>query len=132
VERKREAVLAKPDELLLLNKSAHELEIMMGEALVADEFGAKDLTNVEKQATARRWFAAHLSEFREALCVSPIRTEIFSAAKSDRNMLFAAVVDGLGKIHGLPVPVAVLSARLVHYGLDQLCAETEGRPKDSE
>jgi hypothetical protein len=117
--------MSRSDDLSLLSKSTGELEIMLGEALVADEFGAKDLTKAEKQATARRWFALHLGEFRQAVCTSQIRTKIFSSAKSNRNALFAAVVDALGSVAGLPVPVAVLSARIIHYGLDQLCGEAK-------
>ena len=108
---------------LLLDKSPDELDLLLGEALVADEFGAKDLSNVEKQATARRWFQSHVNEFKEAVCVSSIRTKVFAAKKADRNTLFAAVFDALGKLVGIPVPIAVLSARLIHYGLDQLCAD---------
>ena len=111
------------NEKWLLDKSTDELDLMLGEALTADDFGAKDLSDIEKQATARRWFTLHLKDFQHALCISPIRTKIFSAKQVDRNALFAAVIDTLGKLAGLSVPVAVLSARIIHYGLDQLCAD---------
>ncbi len=114
-----------PGENSFLEMSSAELDLLLGESLVAEEFGAKELSAVEKQAAARRWFASHLHDFQQVLCVSPVRTSIFSADKADRNTLFAAVVDTLGKVTGLPVPVAVLSARIIHYGLDKLCAETE-------
>ena len=107
----------------LLNKSTDELDLLLGEALVADEFGAKDLSDVEKRAAARRWFDAHVKEFQHAVCTSSIRTKIFAPKKTDRNTLFASVLDALGKLAGIPVPVAVLTARLIHYGLDQLCAD---------
>lgn len=112
-------------ELALLDAPADELDLLLGEALVADEFGAKDLSDAEKQAAARRWFNAHLEEFRHAICVaSPLRTKIFAAEKMERTALFAAVIDTLGTgAFGMPVPVAVLSARLIKYGLDKLCAE---------
>jgi hypothetical protein len=117
------------NDLSLLDRSADEIDLILGEELVADEFGAKDLTDVEKQATGRRWFASHLGEFRQALCGSSIRTKVFAPAKSDRNALFAAVVDTLAKAAGWPVPVAVLSAKLIHYGLDQLCEGGEPSSK---
>jgi len=108
----------------LLGLTASELELMLGDALVADEFGAKDLSAAERRAAARRWFNAHLQDFREAICVSsPLRTMIFSADKVDRNTLFAAVIDAVGTtVLGTHVPIAVLSARLIQYGLDTLCA----------
>jgi hypothetical protein len=112
-------------ELALLDAPDDELDLLLGEALVADEFGAKDLSDTEKRAAGRRWFDAHLAEFRHAICVeSPLRAKLFSAEKMERTALFAAVVDTLGTgALGLPVPVAVLSARLIKYGLDKLCAE---------
>ena len=116
------------DALSLLDKSPDELDIMLGDALVAEEFGAKDLTDVEKQATARRWFVSNLGRFRQAICDSPVRTKIFAAGKSDRNLLFAAVVDALLKVAGLPVPPAVLSAKIIHYGVDQLCEDAKPSP----
>ena len=113
------------NESWLLDKSPDELDLIMGEALVADEFGAKDLSDVEKRATAKRWFGAHITDFQQAICVSSFRTKIFAAKQADRNTLFAAVLDALGKLAGIPVPVAVLTARLIHYGLDRLCSESK-------
>jgi hypothetical protein len=111
------------DDLSLLEMPVSQLDLMIGDALVAEEFGAKDLTDAEKQATARRWFDSRLEDFRHAICVaSPLRTRIFAPEKLDRNTLFAAVIDALSKILGMPVPVAVVSARLIHYGLDKLRA----------
>lgn len=67
-------------ELALLDAPDDELDLLLGEALVADEFGAKDLSDTEKRAAGRRWFDAHLAEFRQAICVdSPLRAKLFSA-----------------------------------------------------
>ena len=111
-------------ELALLDAPENELDLLLGEALVADEFGAKDLSEAEKQAVAQRWFNAHLADFRHAICESQLRGKIFGSEKMERTTLFAAVIDTLGTgAFGMPVPVAVLAARLIKYGLDRLCAE---------
>ena len=113
-------------ELALLDVPENELDLLIGEALVAEEFGAKELSEAEKRATARRWFDLHLAEFQHAICVeSSLRTKLFAPESMDRNTLFAGVADAVSTVAlGVPVPVALLSARLVKYGLDKLCADT--------
>jgi hypothetical protein len=113
------------DQLALLDVPSSELDLIIGEAVVAGEFGAKDLTDAEKQSTARAWLEVHRKEFRRAICVdSPVRAHVSTAESMDRTTLFAGVMDAVATVTlGIPVPVAVLSARLVKYGLDKLCAE---------
>jgi hypothetical protein len=119
-------------DLALLDLPTSELDAMLGEALTAGEFGAKDLSDVERQAAGRRWLTANLDQMRDTICSSHVRTVLFGAGTEKRNLLFAAVVDALGSLHGLPVPVSVLSARLIQYGLDDICGtETSGDPDGS-
>jgi hypothetical protein len=114
-----------------LDMSSDELEVFIGTALLRDEFGSKDVSDAEKRAVAQRWFSSNLDEFRTAICGSGIiQDKLFGPQHAERNLLFGAVVDALGALRGLPVPVAALSAQVIHYGLRQLCAEpllTEGR-----
>lgn len=107
--------------LTLLDLPTWQLDVMLGEALTAGDFGARDQTDIEKQAIARNWLTANLDPMREAVCGSRVRAIMFGPDTEKRNLLFAAVLDGLGTLRGLPVPVSVLSARLVHYGLDRIC-----------
>ena len=113
------------EELALLDVPSSELELIIGEAVVAGEFGAKDLTDADKQSAGRAWLERHRKELRRAICVdSPLRNNVFAAESMDRTTLFAGVIDAVGTVTlGIPVPAAVLSARLVQYGLDKLCAE---------
>ncbi len=109
-------------DLALLDLPTWQLDVMLGEALTAEEFGAKDLSDTEKQAASRRWLTANLDRLRGAVCGSRLKGELFSHDAADRTLLFASVIDALGTIAvGLPVPATVLSARLIQYGLDQLC-----------
>lgn len=110
-----------------LEMSTDQLDIILGEALVRDEFGAKDRSDVEKRTTAQRWLSFNLDKLRIALCSSsPVRKALVSPETEKRDLLFAAVIDALGTMRGLPVPVTVLSARMVHYGIDRLCAGEHG------
>jgi hypothetical protein len=119
-------------DLALLDLPTWQLDVMLGEALTAGEFGSRDLTDIEKQSAARRWLSANLDRIRDAVCGSRVRTVLFGAETEKRNLLFAAVADALGTLRGLPVPVSVLSARLIHYGLDGICgAEMQAKPDGS-
>jgi hypothetical protein len=117
-------------DLALLDLPTWQLDVMLGEALTAGEFGAKDLSDIEKQTAARRWLSVNLDRMRDAICGSRVRTVLFGAEAEKRNLLFAAVVDALGTVRGLPVPVSVLAARLIHYGLDRICGAETGADPD--
>ncbi|MET8682527.1 hypothetical protein ABZW18_34510 [Streptomyces sp. NPDC004647] len=109
-------------DLALLDLPERQLDVMLGEALTAEEFGKRDYSDIERQAVARRWLTANLGRIRSAVCGPALRAVLRSAEAEKRNLLFAAVADALiVGFQGLPVPVAVLAARLVHYGLDDLC-----------
>jgi len=106
---------------LMLAKSPEEIEVLIGEALLADDFGAKDASDAERRAVARRWFEANLGAFRMLVCGSAALRAVFGAGKKDRNALLGALADVLGSQYGMTVPVTALSAMIIHYGLDKLC-----------
>lgn len=85
-------------DLALLDLPTWQLDVMLGEALTAGEFGARDLTDIEKQSAARRWLTANLDRIRDAVCGSHVRTVLFGAETEKRNLLFAAVADALGTL----------------------------------
>lgn len=111
----------------LLAMSPAEIEIIVGEALLADEFGAKDAGDAEKRKVARRWFENNLPSFRERVCGAELVSEVLRGPnKKDRNALFGALVDVLGAHYGVTVPVAALSVMIMHYGVDRLCPSGAG------
>ncbi|MVZ99276.1 hypothetical protein F8568_002510 [Actinomadura sp. LD22] len=101
----------------------NEVEVMIGEALLADGFGAKDANDAEKRLVARRWFQANMEAFRAAVCGSG---SVVAGANKDRNALLGALVDVLGSRFGVTVPVAAVSVMIMHYGVDRLCAAPGG------
>lgn len=104
-----------------------EIEIVLGEALLGDEFGAKDASDAEKRRIARRWFEENLASFREHVCGSGLVKEALTGpGKKDRNAILGALVDILGSHYGMTVPVAALSVMIMHYGLDRLCPAIAG------
>lgn len=106
-----------------LSKSNEEMDLIIGESLLGEGFGSKPASDSEKLEAAKNWFESNLNRFKNAVCPNPlVREYILGKKNQTRNEIFAAVVDGLLKLGGWgSVPVAVLSARLVNYGLDQLC-----------
>lgn len=114
------------DDLQYLQMSPQDLDLAIGASLLEDAFGAKPATDAEKRSAAATWFSANLDRFREGVCGSQlIRKDLFGKDKQDRNVLFGAVIDTLAKMGGFPVPVAVLGAKLIQYGLDQLCMDAK-------
>ncbi|MER7623831.1 hypothetical protein [Streptomyces sp. NPDC126503] len=102
-------------------KTPDELDLIIGAALLADDFGAKDYSESEKRAAARRWFRANLAEFRSLVCGNEAVNRAFSSKNKDRNTLLSALADVLASRYGMQVPVAALSAQLLHFGLEKLC-----------
>jgi len=109
----------------VLSMSLEELDLTIGEILIKDEFGMKSASDAEKRLTARRWFEGNLNRFRTAVCPNAIvRRYLLGQENKTRNELFAAVVGALLKLGGWEtIPVAILSARLINYGLDRLCSQ---------
>jgi hypothetical protein len=115
------------DDLKYLQMTPQDLELTIGALLLEDTLGAKSATDAEKRSAAGEWFAANLGRFRQGVCWNQrIRKDLFGKDKQDRNLLFATVIDALTALGGFPVPVAAISAQLIHYGLDRLCVDAKG------
>lgn len=116
------------DDLKYLQMSPHDLDLDIGGSLLQDTFGAKPATDAEKRSAAVEWFEANLGRFRKGVCGNQvIRSDLFGKDKQERNVLFGTVVDTLAKLGGFPVPVAAIAAKLIHYGLDQLCVDPKAQ-----
>jgi hypothetical protein len=102
------------------------IELIIGEALLEDDFGSKPAGDEEKRAIARRWFESNLASFQRLICASAVvREAVLSPANKDRNALIGALIDVLNASFGLTVPVAALSVMIIHYGLGRLCPALE-------
>ena len=107
-------------ELLELDDDA--LDLLIGTAVLAHELQSKEPSEHDRRSAGRVWFEHNLDQFRKVICTSTvIRRIMFSPDASDRDTLFAAVIDTVAVLRGLQAPVAVVAARLTHYGLDRLC-----------
>jgi hypothetical protein len=56
-----------------------QIEIMIGEALLADDFGSKPAGDAEKRAVARRRFETNLTAFQRSVCGSALVRETGSS-----------------------------------------------------
>lgn len=106
-----------------LAKSVDDLDLEIGRALLADELGSKKVSDRELRSTARRWLESNIDNFRYAICGNEIvQSQLMGEENIKRNELFTAVADALLSISGIGVPLTTLAARLIHYGLERLCA----------
>lgn len=108
--------------------SPDDLDIAIGRSLLVDELGSKDVSDHEAREVGLRWFTARLDTFREVVCAHPlVRSQLLLKSAQKRNELFAAVVDALMAWKGYGrIPVTTLGARLVHYGVQNLCPGCDG------
>jgi hypothetical protein len=59
-----------------------------------------------------------------------VQNQLLDEKAQSRNELFAGVVDALLRVPGLgAIPVTLLAARLIHYGMEQLCSEVPAKHK---
>ncbi len=114
-----------------LSMSIEELEVLIGESLMEGELGMKPASDAEKRLAAKKWFEINLRRFGKAVCSNKIvKNHLLGKENKTRNELLAAVIDVLLKLGGWgSIPIAVLSARLIHYGLDRLCPSSKKRSK---
>ena len=109
----------------VMQLSADELDLIIGDSLLEGEFGSKPVSEAEKRSVAANWFRANLDRFHVAICTSAfVNNYLLGKNNKTRNEILAAVVDALLKLGGWgTIPVVVLGARLMNYGLDQLCPQ---------
>src|SRR5438477_407185 len=106
----------------LLSLQADDLDLLIGDELLKDEFGAKPASDSEKRLAANRWFTNNLATFRTGVCTSHlVCNHILGKEKLERDELFGTLIDVLAQLGGFPVPIAAIAAKLFHFGLDQLC-----------
>jgi len=108
----------------LTKLSETELDALVGDALYAEDFGAKAPTDAEKIRRARRWFASQMIEFRQVVCTHHIVERYLEKKDSAERELFDAVVTALASLSGMPVPVSAVAAKIVRYGVSNLCSGT--------
>ena len=116
-----------------LDMSPEELDLEIGRLALAEQFGSKPVSDAEARAVAGRWFAMNLARLRSGVCAHPlVQSQLLDKGAQNRNDLFAAIADAVAKLAAFGiVPVTLLSARLVHYGVNRLCAEAEARGQSS-
>lgn len=105
----------------LLGLSEQELDLRLGEALYADDFGAKDPSDADKRRRAENWFSAQRSRLQQAVCSQPYVQRYVQKKDAVERELFDAVLAAVAALAGIPVPVGVLAAKIVRYGVANLC-----------
>ncbi|MFE6844490.1 hypothetical protein [Streptomyces sp. NPDC057686] len=106
----------------LLELPEHEIDLLIAQHLVGEDFGSREDDDEERLFIARRWFASLQGRLREAVCGNPTVMRAAENPGEGNRFLAAAVVDAV--LHsqlGLDVPATVLAVKVVHAGLHQLC-----------
>ena len=115
----------------LLTLSETELDLRLGAALYADDFGAKAPSDADKRRRAEHWFAAQRTRLQQTICTHPFVKNYLSKKDAVERELFDAVLAAVAAMAGLPVPGSVLAAKIVRYGLTNLCVLDEA-PADAK
>jgi hypothetical protein len=106
-----------------LELSDAQLDALIGEHLLEGDFGAKDVTAAEKQRIGASWFESRRDEFRQSVCTSQaVRVYVGQSGATEKE-LADAVVGALAFLAGGPVPVALLAAKVLRFGLTRLCPD---------
>lgn len=106
----------------LLNASERDIDLLIAQHLVGDDFGNREDDEEEHVFIARRWFSSIQNRVRDAVCG---RTAVMQAMENpgDNNyLLVAAIADAImqANLH-VEVPAAVLAMKVVQVGVHKLC-----------
>jgi hypothetical protein len=114
------------ESMKLLTMSEADLDLMIAKFLLEGELRMKPFSENERRFIAQQWFKKNLKKFQSAICSNLIVQGILKKENKTQMELAAAVMDALLAIGGWGnIPVTVLSARLINYGLEKLCHESE-------
>lgn len=106
----------------LLELPEQELDLLIAQHLVGEDFGSREDDDEERLFIARRWFASLQGRLREAVCGNAAVMRAAEDPGDGNRILAAAVVDAL--LHAqlrVDVPVTVLAVKIVHVGLHRMC-----------
>ncbi len=107
----------------LLEASLEQLDARIGAALTKGALGSRSASEAECRQAGRRWFEANLTRLQVCVCAHPTVRAHCAGAAAERAALVASVADALARSAEIRlVPSDVLAARLVHFGLERLCA----------
>lgn len=112
----------------LLSLSEAELDRRLGAALYDDDFGAKDPSEAEQRRRGAGWFEARRDQLQRAVCAQPVVQRYVKNKDAVERELFDAVLSAVAALAGIPVPVGVLAAKIVRYGLSNLCPYDAAAP----
>lgn len=115
---------ADADAVLSLRES--DLDVLIGSVISEGEFGSKGLNPAEIREIGQDWFFERISIFRAAVCTSPAVKSYLEPGSSTERELYDAILAALAFVTGIPVPLGILAAKVLRYGLDRLCPRTAG------
>lgn len=114
--------MSKEQELQYLEMGDDELDLILGDALLKESFGNASMSDDEKRQAAKNWFKSNISIFAKSICEdNSIGNILIGKDKKERNILICSVLDVVLKSLGVSVPVAALAAKILHYGVENLC-----------
>jgi hypothetical protein len=112
-----------PDRPAELDLDEADLDLLIGAAIAETSFGSKDLSDGEKREIAQEWFAERADDVRTAVCSSPVVTTYLHPRSATERELYDAVLGALTYLTAIPVPLGLLAAKVLRYGLHRLCPD---------
>jgi hypothetical protein len=112
-----------PDRPAELDLDEAELDALIGAAIADTGFGSKDLSAAEKLQLGQEWFAERADDVRGAVCSSPVVSAYLRPRSAGERELYDAILGALTYLTAIPVPLGLLAAKVLRYGLDRLCPQ---------
>lgn len=111
----------------VLDLDERQIDLRLGEALLRDHLGVADLADGDKIAATEAWFARTRQDIALRICRERLVVQYLSKDSAGERELLDAIVGALGFLVGVPVPLSLLGAKVIRFGVSRLCRESSGQ-----
>lgn len=109
----------------LTKMSERELDLLIAEYLVDEDFGSREDDDEERLFIANRWLSSLSSKLRAAICGNDAVKSALANPGDNNQLLAATIVDALLIAEfDLAVPVTVLAVKVTYVGITKICSTT--------
>jgi hypothetical protein len=109
----------------VLDLDERQIDLRLGEALLRrDHLGATDLADSDKIAATEAWFARTRQDIALRICHERLVVQYLSKDGAGERELLDAIVSAVGFLAGVPVPLSLLGAKVIRFGVSRLCRES--------
>lgn len=108
----------------VLDLDESQIDLLIGQELLRDMPGATEASDGDMRLAAAAWFVRVRADVAGSVCKSPSVIRYLSKDGAVERELFDAIIAALGFMTGLPVPLSLLAAKIIRFGVTRLCSES--------